>query len=102
VAFTADGAKAFVAGQRGNVAFNKTFVSPFNGSELRGTITVIDAATHAVLATLDNAGIEPYGLAVAPNGKYFAVTGFRSGTVKCFDVATLARWRASSTSPTST
>lgn len=90
VAFSVDGSKAFVAGQRGNVAFNKTFVTPFDGSEIRGTITVIDAASRGVLATLDNAGIEPYGLAVAPNGMYFTVTGFRSGTVKCFNVATLA------------
>ena len=28
---------------------------------------------------------EPFAVVVAPNGEYFAVTGFRSGTVKFFD-----------------
>ncbi|MCE9593690.1 MAG: hypothetical protein K8S98_05815 [Planctomycetes bacterium] len=90
LAFSADGSKVFVACQRGNVGFNQTFVSPFNGSEIRGQVTVINAATRTVITTLNDVGVEPYGVQVAPNGKYFAVTGFRSATVKFFDVQTLA------------
>lgn len=91
LAFSPDGSKVFVACQRGNVAFDTTFITPFNGSEIRGQVTVIDAATRTVITTLNDVGCEPYGLAVAPNGKYFAVTGFRSATVKFFDTQTLAQ-----------
>ncbi len=90
LAFSADGSKVFVACQRGNVAFNTNFTTPFNGSEIRGQVYVIDAATRTVSTTLNSVGCEPYGIAVAPNGAYFAVTGFRSGTVKFFNTQTLA------------
>ena len=85
IAFTADGSTAFVANQRGNVSTTTHFVTPFNGTELRGTISVIDVATKTVTSTLTQVGTEPYGLAVAPNGEWFAVTGFQSGTVKFYD-----------------
>lgn len=90
LAFSADGSKVFVACQRGNVAFDKTFITPFDGSEIRGQVTVIDVATRSVITTLNDVGVEPYGIAVAPNGEYFAVTGFRSNTVKFFDAQTFA------------
>jgi YVTN family beta-propeller protein len=90
LAFSADGSKVFVACQRGNVAFNETFVTPFDGSEIRGQVTIIDAATRTVITTLNDVGVEPYGIALAPNGEYFAVTGFRSNTVKFFDAQTFA------------
>lgn len=89
LAFSADGSTVFVANQRGNVAKNVNFVTPFTGTEMRGTVTVIDVATKTVTGTLPLVGTEPYGLAVAPNGNWFAVTGFRSNTVKFFDTATL-------------
>jgi len=85
LAFSADGSKVFVANQRGNVPVDTNFVTPFAGSEIRGTISVIDTTLLTVIQTLTNVGTEPYGLVVAPNGEYFAVTGHRSGTVKFYD-----------------
>ena len=90
LAFSADGARVFVANQRGNVPVTTNFVTPFSGGEIRGTVSVIDVASKTVTSTLTLVGCEPYGLAVAPNGKYFAVTGFRSATVKLFSTSTLA------------
>jgi 6-phosphogluconolactonase (cycloisomerase 2 family) len=89
IAFTPDGTRAYVANQRGNVPVDVSFISPFTGAEIRGTLSVIDTATRTVIQTLDSAqvGVEPYGVAVAPSGKYFAVTGFRSGTLRLFSVA---------------
>ena len=90
LALSADGSRLFVANQRGTVALDVNFVTPFNGSELRGSLSVIDTSSLAVTTTLTNVGVEPYGVAVAPNGKYFAVTGFRSATVKLYDTTSLA------------
>ena len=90
IAFSADGTRAFVTNQRGNVPLDVNFVTPFSGTELRGSLSVIDVGTHTVTTTLTNVGVEPYGVATAPNGKYFAVTGFRSGTVKLYDTTSLA------------
>lgn len=91
LAFNADGSRLFVANQRGNVPLDRNFVTPFNGTELRGTVSVIDVAAKSVQTTLTNVGTEPYGVAVAPNGKYFVVSGFRSGTLKFYDTTTLAQ-----------
>lgn len=90
LAITPDGARVLVANQRGNVPVDVHFVTPFTGSEIRGTVSVVDTATLTVIATLTTVGVEPYGIAIAPNGKYFAVSGMRSGTVKFYDLATLA------------
>jgi YVTN family beta-propeller protein len=91
LAFSADGTKVFVANQRGTVPIDVNFVTPFTGTELRGSLSVIDTTSLTVTTTLSNVGVEPYGVAVAPNGKYFAVTGFRSGTVKLYDTTSLAQ-----------
>jgi YVTN family beta-propeller protein len=85
VAFNSTGTKAYVANQRGNVPLDVHFATPFSGTVIRGSVSVIDTTSLAVTATLTNAGTEPYGVAFAPNGKYYAVTGFRSGTVKLYD-----------------
>ncbi|MBK7878706.1 MAG: YncE family protein [Planctomycetes bacterium] len=90
LAFSPDGARLFVANQRGNVPIDRNFVTPFNGTEMRGTISVIDVAGLAVQTTLSNVGTEAYGVAVSPNGKYFVVSGHRSATLKFYDVQTLA------------
>jgi YVTN family beta-propeller protein len=87
LAFSPDGSKVYVANQRGNVPIGVNFVTPFTGSELRGTVSVIDVASKSVTATLTGVGTEPYGIAFAPNGKYFAVSGLRSGTIMLFDAA---------------
>src|SRR5689334_5163516 len=88
--FDQNGTRVFVANRRGNVPIDRNFVTPFDGTELRGTVSVIDVATHAVTATLSDVGGEPYGIATAPNGKYFAVSGTRQGTLKFYDATTLA------------
>jgi len=90
LAFSADGTRVFVANQRGNVPVAANRATGFTGNEIRGTLSVIDAATHSVGTTLTQVGVEPYGVAVAPNGKYFAVSTFRTGSVKLFDAQTLA------------
>ena len=89
LAFSLDGSTVFVANQRGNVPIDRNFVTPFDGSELRGTVSVIDAGTRQVTTTLTHVGVEPYGIAVAPNGAWFAVSGFRSGTIRFYDAASL-------------
>jgi YVTN family beta-propeller protein len=90
LAITADGARILVANQRGNVPVDTHFLTPFTGNEIRGSVSVVDTATLTVTSTLTDVGVEPYGLAIAPNGKYFAVTGMRSGTIKFFNLANLA------------
>jgi YVTN family beta-propeller protein len=89
LAVTPDGSRVLVANQRGNVPLDVNFVTPFSGNEVRGTISVISTATNSVVAELTNVGTEPYGIAIAPNAKWFAVSGFRSGTIKFYDLATL-------------
>jgi YVTN family beta-propeller protein len=90
LAFDQAGTHVFVANRRGDVPIDRNFVSPFNGTELRGSVSVIDVATHTVTSTLSDVGVEPYGIVTAPNGKYFAVSGTRQGTLKFYDAATLA------------
>jgi YVTN family beta-propeller protein len=90
LAFDAAGARVFVANQRGNVPVTVNMATGFSGTEVRGTVSVIDTATKTVTATLSNVGTEPYGVAVSPNGAYFAVSGFRSATIKLFRTSTLA------------
>jgi YVTN family beta-propeller protein len=90
LAFSADGSRVFVANQRGNVPVTVNMATGFTGSEIRGTVSVIDVAGKSVSTTLTQVGVEPYGVAVSPNGKYFAVTAFRTGAVKLFDAATLS------------
>lgn len=87
LAFNSDGTKLFVANQRGNIARETNFVTPFlkDGSEKRGTVSVIDTGAFSVSSTIDLVGVEPYAVVVAPNGEYFGVTGYRSGTVKFYD-----------------
>ena len=90
LAFSTDGTKVFVANQRGNVPHDVNFVTPFTGTEQRGTVSVIDVASKTVTSTIFPAGTEPYGVAAAPNGQWIAVSGFRSATIKFFDANTLA------------
>ena len=92
LAFTPDSSRVFVANQRGNVPVDVHAGTPFVGTEIRGSVSVIDVATKTVIQTIPSAivGVEPYGLAVAPNGKYFAVSAMRSGRIELFDAVTLA------------
>jgi len=89
LAFSADGTEVFVVNKRGNIPRTRHFLTPFlgDGSEMRGSISVINAASKLVTDTIPMVGVEPFGIVVAPNGEFFAVTGFRSGTVKFFDTA---------------
>ena len=74
LAFSADGSIVFVANQRGDIPVDVSFITPFTGTEIRDSVSVIDTASKTVTATLTGVGTEPYGIAVAPNGAYFAVT----------------------------
>ncbi|MCC7010952.1 MAG: YncE family protein [Planctomycetes bacterium] len=91
LSFSADGTRVFVANQRGNVPVTSNMALGFTGSEIRGTLSVIDTASKTVATTLTNVGTEPYGVAVAPNGKYFAVTAFRTGAVLLFRTSNLSQ-----------
>lgn len=85
IAFNADGSKAFVANQRGNVAVTKHAATPFDGTEYRGSISVIDTATKTVDSTLlTDIGVEPFGLATAPNGNFFVVSNLRTASIQLF------------------
>lgn len=90
LAITPDGSRILVANQRGNVPVDVNFLTPFTGSEIRGSVSVVNTATLTVVNTLTDVGVEPYGIAIAPNGKYFAVSAMRSGTVKFYNLANLA------------
>ena len=87
LALSADGSKLFVACQRGNVYEEQNSVLGMPAAPKLGLIAVIDTQTRAVTQQLYDVGVEPYGLALAPNGLWFAVSGFRSGTIKFFDAA---------------
>jgi YVTN family beta-propeller protein len=89
VSLSADGTRLFVANQRGDVPLSANSVTGIAPGARFGTLSVIDTATQTVTQTLGGVGVEPYGVAVAPNGQFFAVTGFRSGTVKLFRTSSL-------------
>ncbi len=84
-ALSADGSKLFVACQRGNVHEDRNSVIGMPAPTRPGIVSVIDTQTRSVSQQIYDVGVEPYGLAVAPNGLWFAVSGFRSGTIKFFD-----------------
>jgi len=86
LAFSPDASRVFVANQRGNVPVEKTFLTPFDGTEIRGSISIIDTTTMTVTQEITDCGTEPYGLVVAPNDQYFAVTMHRTGAVKFYDI----------------
>lgn len=87
LAISADGSKIFVANQRGNIPLAANSVTGFPVGAERGTVSVIDTFTQTLVSTMTGVGVEPYGIAMSPNGKFFAVTGFRSGTVKLYRVS---------------
>jgi YVTN family beta-propeller protein len=89
IAFSDDGTQILVANQRGNIPVDENIVLGFTGMEF-GTVSVINNATQLVTSTITDVGVEPYGIAYAPNGEYFAVTGFRSGTVKFYNATSLS------------
>lgn len=90
LAFNPDGTKLLVVNRRGNVPLTANFATPFTGTEVRGSISVIDVATKTVDSELTQVGTEPYGIALSPNGKYFVVTAFRSSEVILLDSTTYA------------
>lgn len=88
LAFNADATKVFVANQRGNIPLTANEVSGFPVGAMPGTISVIDVASLSVQTTLSQVGTEPYGIALSPNGKWFAVSAMRTGSVTLYDAAT--------------
>ena len=87
LAITSDGSKLLVANQRGDVGILENGRTGFAPGAAFGTVSVIDTVSLGV-TTLTKVGVEPYGIAIAPNEKYFVVSGFRSGTLKAFDLST--------------
>lgn len=90
LSLSADGSLLFVANQRGNIPLRANSRRGFPPNADPGTVTVINTAGRSVQTTISNVGVEPYGVVVSPNGKYFAVSGFRSGTLALFDATTFA------------
>ena len=89
IAFSADGSRAFVTNKRGNISRDANEITGFPAGSQPGTVSVINTSTMAVQTTLAGAGVEPYGVAMAPNGKYFVVGAHRSSTLHFYDAATL-------------
>jgi len=88
IAFNASGSKAYITNQRGNVALDKTILE-FTGTEIQGSVSVVDTATRQVVQTITSGiGTEPFGIALAPNGKYLLVTNYRSDSLSVIDPAT--------------
>lgn len=88
VAFNSSGSKAYVTNERGNVDLDKTF-REYDGSEILGSVSVIDTATKSVVKTITQGlGAEPFGIALAPNGAYLLVTNFRSHSLSVIDPST--------------
>jgi len=85
LAFSADGSKLFVACQRGNIFEDQNSVIGMPATARFGIVSVVDTQARRLDQQLYDVGVEPYGVAVAPNGLWFAVSGFRSGTIKFFD-----------------
>lgn len=87
VAFNSTGSKAYVTNQRGNVGIDKTLLE-YTGGEILGSVSVIDTTTRTVTKTITTGiGVEPYGVALAPNGKYLLVTNSRSSSLSVIDPA---------------
>lgn len=53
----------------------------------RASTVVLDTATNSLVNTV-TVGINPFGVAVSPDGRYAYVTNFSSGTVPVIDAAT--------------
>ena len=56
-------------------------------NQFDGTVSVIDAATNTVTATV-GVGLNPYGLAATPNGTRIYVANFGSNSVSVISTAT--------------
>ena len=80
--------RVFVANQRGDVGLFDNGRTGYAPGSMFGSVSVIDPVTLGV-TTLAGVGVEPYGLAISPNEKYFVVSGFRSGTIKAYSLASL-------------
>ncbi len=91
LAFNAAGTEVFVVNQRGDIPRSANFRTGFGATIRRGSVSVINETSHLVTSTIDvlnatdTVGTEPFGVVVAPNGQFMAVSGFRSGTVVFLD-----------------
>ena len=94
IAFSADGARAFVTNKRGNISRDANEIVGFAAGSIPGTVSVINVGSLSVQTTLSGVGVEPYGVAVSPNGKYFVVGGQRSATLRFYDASSLVQLAA--------
>jgi YVTN family beta-propeller protein len=92
---SADGRKIYVSNWGGRVpgpadvtdGVFPVVVDPRTGIPVSGTVSVIDAATNAVVKTIE-VGLHPSGMALAPAGDRLYVTNANSDTVSAIDTAT--------------
>ena len=87
LSLSADGSQLFVANQRGNIPLSANALTGFAPGADGGTVTVIDTGSLSVQSTIGQVGVEPYGVLVSPNGKYIAVSNFRSGNIRLLDAS---------------
>ncbi|RPE37315.1 YVTN family beta-propeller protein [Streptomyces sp. Ag109_O5-1] len=71
------------------VAINSAGTLAYVANEGDDSVSVIDTATNAVIATI-NVGSSPFGVAVTPDGAFVYVTNVASDSVSVIDTATNA------------
>jgi YVTN family beta-propeller protein len=92
---SADGSKVYATNWGGKIpgpgdvtdGMFPVVVDPRTGIPMTGTVSVIDAASNAVVKTL-NVGLHPTGLALSPGGDRVYVTNANSDTVSEINTAT--------------
>ena len=72
--FSPDGLRAYIVND---------FVGPIGN----GTVSVIDRTNHAIVDTI-KVGVDPFSIAITPNGKRLYVTDSIAGTVSVIDTTT--------------
>jgi DNA-binding beta-propeller fold protein YncE len=61
-------------------------VEPGNGPNIPGTVVSISAGTGLPAGPTVNVGVNPTGIAIAPNGKFAYVSNNTDGTVTVIDI----------------
>jgi YVTN family beta-propeller protein len=92
---SADGSKVYATNWGGKIpgpgdvtdGMFPVVVDPRTGIPMTGTVSVIDAASNAVVKTL-NVGLHPTGMAMSPSGDRIYVTNANSDTVSEISTAT--------------
>lgn len=85
--------KTFLVGERPrDAAFSPDGTSAYVSSELGQVLSVVDVATHSVVARLSlgyNDSVKPVGVLVSANGSMIYVANGRGNTVSVIDAESL-------------